>query len=59
MIEKSRKINSKKTLSRFSLKLLKKGNAHDTIQRLKYVVHYLNMKMKEKLVDIIDLKICG
>ena len=34
-----------KTVSRFSLKPLKR--AHDTIQWLKNVVHYLNMKMKE------------
>ena len=31
--------------------------ARDTIQRLKCVVHYLNTKMKEKSVEIIDLKL--
>ena len=32
---------------------------HDTIQWLNCVVHYLNMKMKGKLVEIIDLQLCG
>ena len=31
--------------------------AHDTIQWLKYVMHYLNMKMKAKLVEIIDIQL--
>ena len=46
IIEKSKKMNSEKTVSRFSLKPFKK--AHDTIQCIKCVVHYLNMKMKGK-----------
>ena len=32
--------------------------AHDTIQCLKNVVHYLNMKMTDILVGIIDLQLC-
>ena len=32
---------------------------NDTIQQLKNVVHNLNMKMKGKLVDLIDLQICS
>ena len=31
--------------------------AHDTIQWLNCVVHYLNMKIKEKWFEIIDLKV--
>ena len=31
--------------------------AHDTIQCLKNVVHYLNMKMLDILVEILDLKL--
>ena len=31
--------------------------AHDTIQRLICVVRFLKMKMKEKLVEIIDLQL--
>ena len=30
---------------------------HDTIQRLNCAVHYLNIKMKEKEVKIIDLQL--
>ena len=30
--------------------------AHDTMQFLKNVVHYLNMKMPDILVEIIDLQ---
>ena len=32
---------------------------HDKIQWLNYVVHYLNMKMKWKSAEIIDLKLCS
>ena len=32
-------------------------NAHDTVQYLKNVVHYLNMKMSDRLVEIIDLQL--
>ena len=31
--------------------------AHNTIQWLENIVQYLNKKMKEKLVEIIDLQI--
>ena len=31
--------------------------AHDTIQLLKCVVHYLNTKVKEKSVEITDLQL--
>ena len=33
--------------------------AHDTIQCLKNVVYYLNMKIPDILVGIIDLKLCS
>ena len=33
--------------------------AHDTIQWLKCVVHYLNMKMKVKSAEIINLQLCS
>ena len=50
IIGKSKEIDSKKTVSQFSLNIVKqninKKLAHDTIQQLKCVVHYLNMKMK-------------
>ena len=32
--------------------------AHDTIQILNGVVQFLNLKIKEKSVDIIGLKLC-
>ena len=32
---------------------------HDTIQWLKNVVHYLNIKMKGKSVEIIGLQLCS
>ena len=31
--------------------------AHNTIQRLNYIVHYLDMKMKETSVEIIQLQL--
>ena len=33
--------------------------SHDKIQRLKNVVHYLNMKIPDILVEIIDLRFCS
>ena len=33
-----------------------KKKSHDTIQWLRFVVHYLNMKIKGKLVEIVYLK---
>ena len=33
--------------------------AHDTTQCLKNVVHYLNMKMPDILVGIIDFNLCS
>ena len=50
MIGKSRKINSEKAVSQPLIKLQNKISrklAHDTIQLLKCIVHYLNMKMKK------------
>ena len=58
IIEKSKKINSEKTVSQFSLKPFKKM-AHDAIQWLKNSVQYLNVKRKGKMVEIIDLKLCS
>ena len=40
-------MDSYKTVSQFTKEPLKKL-AHDTIQRVNFVMHYLNMKMKEK-----------
>ena len=60
IIGKSKKIDSYKTGSQFSIKIVtnnkNKQLSHDTIQWLKCVVRYLNMKMKETSVKIIDLK---
>ena len=33
--------------------------AHDTIQILNCVVGYFNVKMKKKLAEKVDIKICG
>ena len=55
IIEKSKKIHSKNNVGPFSFKPQKK--AHDTIQLLKNVVYYLNIKMKGKLVEILDLQL--
>ena len=52
---KNKKVHSQKNVGPFSLKPFK--NAHDTIQWLKNVVHYLNMKMKDIFVEIIDLQL--
>ena len=52
---KSKKIYSEKTSSWFSLEPFK--NAHDTIQCLKNVVHYLNMKIPDIFVEIIELQL--
>ena len=49
---KKAKNHSKKTLSWFSLEL-KKKIARNTIQWLNCVVHYLNVKIKGKWIDII------
>ena len=35
------------------------SKVHDTIQRLNFVVHTLNMIMKKKSVEIIDLQLCS
>ena len=61
IIEKSKKNLAKK------VKLILSGTAekikikisHDTIQRLNCVVHYLNMKIKGKWIEIIDFKLCS
>ena len=57
---KKQKKHSEKTLSYSSLEPLKIiiVFAHDTIQWLNYVIHYLNMKIKGTCVEIIDLKLC-
>ena len=38
---------------------LKSFLVHDTIQWLHCIIHYLNMKMKGKSVEIIDLQLCS
>ena len=57
LLEKARK-SIEKTVSWF-LWNCRKTIAHDTIQCLKNVVHYLNMKTPDILVGIIDLLICS
>ena len=60
IIEKSKKIHSEKNFKIiFSGTIERKNIAHETIQCLKNVVHYLNMKMPDILVEIIDLKLCS
>ena len=60
IIKKSKKNYSEKTLSDFFGTVEKNWKlAHDTIQCLNFVVHYLNMKIKGKWVDIIDFKLCS
>ena len=56
LLKKSKKTLSKKNCKSIFSKTVRKM-AHDTIQWLKNVVHYLNMKTKGKPVDIIDLQI--
>ena len=56
IIEKIKIIHSEITVSWFSLKPFKKI-AHDTIQWMKIIVHYLNMKVRYILVEIIDLQL--
>ena len=51
------RINICKTVCQFTIEPLKCFSSHDTIQCLNCVVHYLNIKMKEKPVDIIDLQL--
>ena len=53
---KSQKTDSYKTVSQLTIEpYFSICLAHDTIQRLHCVLHYLNMKMREKSVKIIDL----
>ena len=58
-IRKKRKIHSYKTVSILTIETFFICFAQDTIQRLNCVVHYLNMKTKEKSVEIIDLQLCS
>ena len=60
IIRKNQKIHSNKTVSQLTIE----QNffcflSHDRIQRLNCGVHYLNMKMKEKSVEIIDIQLCS
>ena len=57
LLKKQENQEQKNCKSIFSETVLKM--AHDTIQWLKNVMHYLNMKMKVKSVKIIDLKLCS
>ena len=61
LLKKARKYIAKKNLNFiFSGTVEKKDKyAHDSIQCLKNVVHYLNMKMQDILVEIIYLKLCS
>ena len=55
-------LNNHKNASQFTKQLWKKNLIYlvqDTIKWLNCVMYYLNMKMKEKLVEIIDLKLCS
>ena len=58
IIEKSRKSIAKKLEVNFIWNLGKRFS-HNTIQCLKNVVHYLNMKIPDILVEIIDLQLCS
>ena len=58
IIEKSKKNIAKNFMLIFS-GTVENNISHDKIQWLNCVVHYLNMKMKVKSVDIIDLKTCS
>ena len=53
LLKKARK-SMVKTVSLFLWNRIKKS--HDTIQCLKNAVHYLNIKIPDVLVKIIDLK---
>ena len=55
------KNNSCKTVGQFTQQLqdIETKLAHDKIQRLNCVMGNFNMKMKEKLVEIIGLQPCG
>ena len=59
-IEKSKK-KKKNCRSKFykTITTIEEKLAQDTIKWLKFVVHYLNMKLKDKLVEIIDLQLCS
>ena len=62
IIGKTKKINIEKNCKSIFYKSEQnnlKQLSHDTIQLLKCVVHYLNMKMKEKSVEIVDLQLCS
>ena len=60
--KKIKKINNEKNVSQFFIKpqynFLNKL-VQDTIHWMKCVVHYLNMKMKGKSVEIIELRLGG
>ena len=58
IIEKSKKILSKKNCKLVFFETVKRTKiAHDKIQWMKNVVHYLNMKIPDILVEIIDLQL--
>ena len=57
IIEKSKEIHREKKCKLIFSGAVKKGKiAYDTIQCLKNIIHYLNMKMPDMLVEIIDLQ---
>ena len=59
IIEKSKEIQSEKTLTWFLYNHYIICFAQYTVQCLKNVVQYLNMKMTDILVEIIESKFCS
>ena len=61
IIEKSKKNHGEKKIKLIFFETVEKNDffAHETIQWLNYVLHYLNMKIKGKWVEIMDLKFCS
>ena len=55
LLKKNKKIHSEKDISQFSLKPLKKLSGHNSMTE--NVVKYLNMTIKDKLVEIIYLQL--
>ena len=56
IIEKARKFIAKNCKLIFSGTVEKNCSRHNSIPE--NVIHYLNMKMIDKLVEMIDLKLC-
>ena len=60
IFEKTTKIKSYKTVSKFTHQpwwIFQNYLIHDTIKKKNYFMGYRNMKIDEKMVDIIDLQL--